>query len=161
MNKEQKMKQIQKILEEGERIKIGWVNNLSKESISISMTKRWRVDLINPRIDNPYSWLLDLSVDDNFKKKDYENMQKIYSLVEFENKNDFVNVYEGDNVIGLYNPIDHIPDNFDEMSEKEQDDWEYEDASDKINKDLEEDRFENQDSLDKLLKIALEYLENK
>ena len=159
MNKEQKMKQIQKILEEGERIKIGWVNNLSKESISISMTKRWRVDLINPRIDNPYSWLLDLSVDDNFKKKDYENMQKIYSLVEFENKNDFVNVYEGDNVIGLYNPIDHIPDNFDEMSEKEQDDWEYEDASDKINKDLEEDRFENQDSLDKLLKIALEYLE--
>jgi len=159
MNKEQKMKQIQKILEEGERIKIGWVNNLSKESISISMTKRWRVDLINPRIDNPYSWLLDLSVDDNFKKKDYENMQKIYSLVEFENKNDFVNVYEGDNVIGLYNPIDHIPDNFDEMSEKEQDDWEYEDASDKINKDLEEDSFENQDSLDKLLKIALEYLE--
>ena len=159
MNKEQKMKQIQKILEEGERIKIGSVNNLSKESISISMTKRWRVDLINPRIDNPYSWLLDLSVDDNFKKKDYENMQKIYSLVEFENKNDFVNVYEGDNVIGLYNPIDHIPDNFDEMSEKEQDDWEYEDASDKINKDLEEDRFENQDDLDKLLKIALEYLE--
>ena len=159
MNKEQKMKQIQKILEEGERIKIGWVNNLSKESISLSMTKRWRVDLINPRIDNPYSWLLDLSVDDNFKKKDYENMQKIYSLVEFENKNDFVNVYEGDNVIGLYNPIDHIPDNFDEMSEKEQDDWEYEDASDKINKDLEEDSFENQDSLDKLLKIALEYLE--
>ena len=165
MNEAQKktVAKIQKKLKSGKSIAVGWSNDGTFETISFNISKK-DVKETNTHVKgNPYSWLLDLSVDDGLKRKKYEEVQEIVGSVEFfeneKNGDNYVKVYEGDNAIGLYDPIDHIPDDYDEMSDNEQDEWELSDATRAIKQDVEDDAYNNQDDLDKLLKIALEYLE--